>query len=339
MPLDLLLPDLLLPHDAPAPLRELRLPALERWLARADFARSPSRGTVGTLATLYGLAQPAPVAAISLAAENGIPAAAAPAGGWLRADPVHLRIDHDYVRLHDASILDVTREEAKELVRALREHFAADGLEFHVGAGDRWYVRVPEGELPTTRPLPEAVGRDVFGALPQGGGRINWRSAITEAQMVMSPHAVNTQREEAGKPAINSVWFWGEGAAPASVDRRYALVAADDAFARGLATLSAAEVRALPKRLAEVDLVREADTALAVVDTLTAPLRRGDLEAWKREAERLDDQWFATLGDALQRFGAVRLILPTDKETRVATLTPAARWRWFRSRKPLAAHA
>ena len=45
------------------------------------------------------------------------------------------------------------------------------------------------------------------------------------------------------------------------------------------------------------------------------------------------------LGNAIERFDAVRLILPADRDTRVATLTPAARWRWFRSRKPLATHA
>jgi hypothetical protein len=33
------------------------------------------------------------------------------------------------------------------------------------------------------------------------------------------------------------------------------------------------------------------------------------------------------------------VILPSAKETRVAMLTPAAKWRWFRARKPLATHA
>ena len=36
MPLDLLVPDLLPPPDAPAAMRDARLPALEKWLGRAD---------------------------------------------------------------------------------------------------------------------------------------------------------------------------------------------------------------------------------------------------------------------------------------------------------------
>ena len=33
------------------------------------------------------------------------------------------------------------------------------------------------------------------------------------------------------------------------------------------------------------------------------------------------------------------MVLPGPRDTLVATLGPQARWRWFRSRKPLSAHA
>ena len=101
MPLDLLVSDLLLPPDAPAAMRALRLPALEKWLARADLESVPARGAAAWLAAEYALPSPPAVAAISLAGEGE-----AAAGAWMRADPVHLRIDHDYLKLHDASVLD-----------------------------------------------------------------------------------------------------------------------------------------------------------------------------------------------------------------------------------------
>jgi hypothetical protein len=343
MPLDLLVADLLLPPDAPTALRATRLPHLEKWLARADAAKSPSRGAAGALASLHGLPAPAPIAAISLAGEKigdrpqfsaGQKMEVCPRFSWLRADPVHLRIDHDAVKLHDGSILGVSRDEAEELIAALQAHFAPDGLEFFALAPDRWYVRVPEGESPRTTPLPHALGRNVFGLLPEGTGRFNWRSALTEAQMVMSTHAVNARREEEGKLAINSVWFWGEGAAPASVEKRYSLVYANDSFALGLAALSGARLAAPPATLAAVDFD---DAVLVAIDTLTPPLNRGDAAAWQQGAALLERDWFATLGDAIERFGEVRVILPADTGTIVATLTPAARWRWFRARKPLTA--
>src|SRR5258705_3295524 len=131
MPLDLLVPDLLLPPDAPAAMRALRLPALEKWLARANMQTVPGRGADAWLASEYGLASPPAFAAISLAGEGE-----KVEGAWMRADPVHLRVDHDYLKLHDASSLDVQRDEADALVRALQDHFAQDDLEFRAPTPD-----------------------------------------------------------------------------------------------------------------------------------------------------------------------------------------------------------
>lgn len=342
MPLDLLVSDLLLPPDAPTALRALRMRALEKWLARADLQTVPGSSAAAWLAAQYGLPSPPAIAAISLAGEvrpGGQQAGGETAeGAWMRADPVHLRIDHDYLKLHDASILDVQRDEADALVLALQDHFRQDGLEFRAPSPDRWYVRAPAGSLPNTTPVEDALGRDVFGLLP-GNTAINWRSAITEAQMVMGAHEVNARREADGRLAINSVWFWGEGVLPAQVPKRYALVyAKDDAFARGLGLLSGAQVRTLAP-IADVDLARPEDSVLVAIHALTPFLRRGDEAGWKAAAATLDERWFAGVGNAIERFDRVRIILPAGKDTRIATLGGSSRWRWYRTRKPLGAHA
>jgi hypothetical protein len=330
MPLDLVVPDLLLPADAPSALRSARPAFVERWLARADLSTEPAQGAAAWIASAYGLPAPAAYAAIALEGE-GRPAE----GAWLRADPVHLRVERDAVVLHDAALLDVTRGEAQALAAALQSHFAADGIELHAITPDRWYARVPEGELPVTVPLDKAFGRNVFGMLPRGKGRINWPSALTEAQMVLSAHPANL-----GRPlAVNSVWFWGEGTLPSEVARRYALVYADEPFARGLARLSGAEARPLPKSLAEVDLVRDGDAALVVFEGFGRALHRADEAAWLAAADALEQQWFLHLAEAIARFGTVRVVLPAEGRTRIATLTASSRWRWFRPRKPLIAHA
>jgi hypothetical protein len=251
---------------------------------------------------------------------------------------VHLRVERDSLTLHDASILDVTREEAEALVAALQALFAPD-LEFHAQAPDRWYVRVAAAELPVTTPLATARGRNVFGMLPAGTGRINGRAAITEAQMVLSGHEVNVRREAAGLPLVNSVWFWGEGVAPAALGKPYSDIHARDVFTAGLAALSGARLHGVARGIAGIDLVGETDTALVVLDDLTKPLHRVDVAAWRAQAEALDDAWFRDLGEAIARFERVRLVLPSESGSRIATLTPAARRRWFRRSKPLAAHA
>ncbi|HET6264674.1 MAG TPA: hypothetical protein VFD95_07445 [Usitatibacter sp.] len=334
MPLDLVVPDLLPAADAPAAMRELRLPWVERWLVRAERQRIPLRGLNAWLARAFSLPDPPPVAAVTLAADDK------PAPGtWLRADPVHFRIAGDALTLHDAAALDVTAEEAGQLIAALRSHFAADGIELYAPVPDRWYARVPEGEVPRTTALEDAVGRNVFGLLPRGSGRINWGAAITEAQMVLAAQPANSEREAAGKPPINSVWFWGEGAAPARVASPYALAYASDPFAIGLARL--AGIRALPPAasLDRVDAVRPEEWVLAVDDRLTAAVRVGDEGRWIEAARALDESWFARLAEAAERFDGMRLVLPGPRDTLVATISPRARWRWFRKRKALATHA
>jgi len=310
MPLDLLVPDLL-PCDAGSP----RVRSLERWLARADVARDAARGRHGWLANAFGMER-LPVAALERLGEG-----AGREGTWMRADPVHLRVEGDALRLYDASMLALSPEEAASLAASLQQHFSADGVTFSTPAPDRWNVRLERGDAPTTTSLEDAVGRNVYGLLP---AEKQWKNALTEAQMILSGHEVNARREAEGKPAANSVWFWGGGPLPAAHTRPYAAVYSDDALARGLATWSGAQVRALPRGLDDVDLHR-ADDALLV--------------ALPPGAAAFEDRWFVPLGHAVERFDRVRLILPSAAATVVATLTGTARWRWFRFSRPLSAYA
>jgi hypothetical protein len=311
MPLDLLVPDLL-PSDAGSP----RLRSLEQWLARADVAREAVRNRTAWLARTFGV-EPLPVAALERLGA-GLPAD----GAWMRADPVHLRVEGDAIRLYDASILELDHEEAAALSAALQAHFAGDGLEFIVHAPQRWHLRLGDGPAPRTTALDDAAGRNVFGLLPDDA---RWRNNLTEAQMILAGHDVNARREGAGKPAVNSVWFWGGGELPTAAARPYAAIYADDALARGLATWSGAQCAAVPAALESVDLHRAHEAILVALPSGHAP--------------GIDARWFASLGDAVERFDRVRLILPSAAGTVVATLTGSARWRWFRPARPLSAYA
>jgi hypothetical protein len=322
--------DLLIPGLLPAASASARLPHLERWLARADIERDPARHAEAWLARRFGLAS-LPVAAVALAVDE-----APQPGHWLRADPVFARIQGDSLVLHHAAALAISADEARDLVATLRAHFAADGLEFHVPRPDRWYVRVPAEDSPVTTPLPEAIGQDVFRRLPRGAGRINWATAITEAQMMLSGHPVNVARESRRQPPVNAVWFWGEGTLPRDLPRPYARVFASEPFAAGLAHLSGAALAPVPGSIAEVE--GDAPT-LVVLDALNDAANAGDAAAWEHAARNMDAQWLAPLRAALSSRAPVRLVLTASKDTCVATLSSASRWRIFRRPQPLLAHA
>lgn len=332
MALTLLVPDLLPPADAPAALREVRLPALERALGRAAIERVPCDGAEGWLAADWGVPSPAPYAALSLAGDD-----APREGTWLRADPVHLRIERDLVTLRDASVLDVSHGEAEQMAAALQDVFGGDGLEIRAVTPERWYAFIPEAAVPRTTPLHAVVGRDIFTLLPRGGEPLNWRSMITEAQMVLSSHPANAAREASGRPAINSVWFWGEGRLAPAYSARYGRVFAEDALPRGLARVAGVETQALPDRLEAIP--PQSGDALAVVSGLTRPLRRADLDGWVATAKGIDERWIAPAMKAVATFGTVRIVLPGESVAVILTLTPGSRWKVFSKKGRLFDHA
>lgn len=331
MPLTLLVPDLLAPADAPAPLRAARLPALEKALARANASREGVAGAAWLLAR-YGLPASTPLANLTAAAD-GLPPA-----DWLRADPVHQRIERDALVLHDPAVLALARDEAAEAIAALNGFFGADGLAFVAPHPHRWYVRVPDGERPATVAFDEAVGGNPFGRLPSGGTRLRWRSMFSEAQMLLAGLPLNAAREARGAPGLNALWFWGEGDRPVPAATPFARVHADHPVARGLALAAGTPVDEPPASLAALPASRETDT-LVVLDALTACLRRADPEAWIEAARQLEIGWFSGLLAAIPAFGRIRIVLPAERETRVFELDASARWRLFARARAIATHA
>jgi hypothetical protein len=163
-----------------------------------------------------------------------------------------------------------------------------------------------------------------LGALPISRGRINWRQALTEAQMLLSSHEINAAREARGAPAINSLWLWGGGEWPVKVTAPYTAIYADDVFARGLAMASGTRVHRVPDSIAGVE--GDAGSSLVVLD---APSRHS----------RLERDWFEPLREVFKRLSPVRLVLAGPTHTIVADLRrPTLLDRW-RATKPLAAYA
>ena len=306
MNLDIVLPRLL------ASAADVRMPALERWLARGDAGTLAAASLAEVLALQYGLPDPPPYAAIAF-------------GSDLLADPVHIEVGQVAAALHDSAALAITPDEAAALTRDLTRQFTADGIEFQAPLPHRWSVRVPAGEVPATIPLERALRENTAAMLPRGTGRIKWPSVLTEIQMFLASHEVNARREDQGKPTINSVWLWGGGAAPASLPPRYALVHAEDAFTRGLASRSGVRAAPVPAGYAGIDAVGSNQSVLLVMEDPAGAA--------------LDERWFVPLADALRRFDAVRLLLPRRRDTLVSRIGRGARWRWMRRSRALASHA
>jgi len=135
---------------------------------------------------------------------------------YMFADPVHLQADMDHAILTSSEDLNINAEEAALLCDSLNRHFNQDGLDFIVLQNKQWLVSTTDKIQLNTTPLVEAVGRNVNFILPEGEGATHWKKILTEAQMLMHLHEVNTAREKESKLSINSLWFHGSGNLPAS---------------------------------------------------------------------------------------------------------------------------
>ena len=181
----LVITDLFLPNDLAAEICSgLHLPALEKMLARgASMGSDPSTSSGRTgegasledlLCKIFGVpCQPdAPIAPVS-ALFDGLGE-----GCWLRADPVHLRLQRDQLVL--LPNVEVSAGEATQLCFALNEHFAGQGMEFFAPHPQRWYVRLDRLPDIKTVPLSQAAGRNVNGLLPKGAGAMRWHQLFNE---------------------------------------------------------------------------------------------------------------------------------------------------------------
>jgi hypothetical protein len=306
----LLLPDLFWPdRDFPDIYRGLATPALERLLAKgrrhAEAGSDETEPTTPTTAETwlcqrFGVDRQAdwPAAPYCLLADGGEPGK----HHWLRADPVHLKLEGNQLVLADSGVFALSQQEAESLADSLNAHFADQGLLFHPLRPDRWYLRVAQSPALETTPLAQAAGRSIDPLLPRGADAPAWRARMNEIQMLLHGHAVNEQREAAGQLPINSVWLWGGGNIADAVPGRFSAVWSADPFAAGLAQAARIPARALPGDAAQFFRASPSEGVnLILLDALRGAARYGDAHGWRESLAQLERDWFAPLLEALRR--------------------------------------
>ena len=188
-----------------------RAPALAHLLAMAGAPAREEGGIAAALAARYGVLRQIdwPLAPIRLAALGVDPADAY----WLAADPVTLAVGRSDVLL-EGVVADLTRADADALVATLNAHFAGDGLMFVAPRPDAIFVRAAASTRLATNPPDAGLGRPLRLLLPTGPDANAWRRWQSEIEMLLHDHPVNVERERAGRPQANCVWFSGGGTLP-----------------------------------------------------------------------------------------------------------------------------
>lgn len=304
----LIITDLFLPGDFAAEVSaKLCLPALEKILARGTSIKSDTKLTLDeTLCGLFSIpcTSGAPIASLS-AAFDGLGD-----GHWLRADPVHVRLQREQVVLLPK--VNISTDEAMALCASLNAHFADQGMEFFAPHPERWYVKLTEHPDITTVPLSQVAGRNIHGNLPGGGGGRRWHQLFNEIQMLLFAHPLNEAREARGELPINSVWFWGGGAA-ATAQCDYSRASSDGFELEMLA--AAARIPYTPWQPAW-----QGEEGLLVWTGLRAALQGGDLAAWRDALQQFEHGYAQPLWHALRSGQIAQLqvdIVGTDRQSRL----------------------
>lgn len=289
--------------------------AIARTLGRADRSQVGESGERAQLLRHFQLLPRGwPVAALT----RGFDANDAPLSAWLRADPVYVRPDINGARLlaHDQA-MQLGQDDIDALLPALRPLFGDTGFTIDAPTPTRWYLRLPrESKLPVFAAPADALGADLFEHLPEGPEGRRWRALLSEAQVVLHNHPHNAVRISAGKPPVNSLWFWGGGILPDHVTTPLASIHSDDTTLLALASAARAQAAPLPAGFAPM-----------AADTLH------DLRAIRRVAA-LESDWLAPALAAVQRGELERLRLDFEDGTGFS-IEKRQRWRFWR--KPLTA--
>jgi len=297
----LLVPDLFWPDREFRDIyRGLETPALAQLLAKGRRRHAETASVEAWLCDQFTVErrQDLPVAPYSLLADGGVPGA----HHWLRADPVHLKLDGGRLALADSSTFSISQQEAESFADSLNAHFFDDGLAFCPLRPDRWYLRVEPAPALETTELAAAAGRGIDALLPRGADAQTWRARLNEVQMLLHGHAVNEARERAGSLPVNSIWIWGGGTMAEVGSAPFDAVWCRDPFAAGLAQAARIAAHDLPESAADLLRASASDGVnLIVLDRLRRAAQYGDAHGWREDLALLEREWFAPLLKALRQ--------------------------------------
>lgn len=246
---------------------------------------------------------------------------------WLRADPVHLILQRDSFSLSEPAPLAVEPQDAQALLASLNQHFAADGLQFHIGDSGRWYLRLETAPAICTSVPEAAMGRDISPFMPQGEGAAEWNRLLNEMQMLLFEHPVNQAHEARGEPAINSIWLSGGGVLTNAIDPSDKVIYANSPLAKGLASTANLPCFAVP------------ETA-AVLLNQGVNQGKGEVVLVLDNAQDADSKWFVPLLQSLRsrKITQLTINLAVRDQLLQVSVTPIDLWKVWRKTKPLEAY-
>lgn len=126
----------------------------------------------------------------------------------------------------DYSAGEISTQEAKELIDAVKKALSNEEFSFYAGVSYRHCLIIKDGSTETNLTPPHDIsGRVIGDYLPSGKDGEKLLDLIERSGDVLKNHPINLERIKKGKNPATHIWFWGAGTKPSldEFEQKYGL--------------------------------------------------------------------------------------------------------------------
>ena len=258
----------------------------------------------------------------------------------LRCNIVTLSEDEAYEEktIIDHSSGEITTEEAKVLIDAVKKELETEEFQYYPGISYRHLTIWDRGETVDLTPPHDILGKQIGEYLPK---ETKLREMMEKSFDILDRHPINEKRREMGLNPANSIWFWGAGTRPALDDfeektgKKGAMVSAVDLL-KGIAVgthmlnldvegaTGGLDTNYKGKAMAAVDSLTKdgADVVYIHVEAPDEMGHQGSVKNKVKAIEFLDDQVIRVVAEELKKRGEeFRMLIGPDHPTPISIRT------------------
>lgn len=258
----------------------------------------------------------------------------------LRCNIVTLSEDETYEEktIIDHSSGEITTEEARVLIDAVKKGLETDEFQYYPGVSYRHLTIWDHGETVELTPPHDILGKQIGEYLPK---ETKLREMMEKSFDILDRHPINEKRREMGLNPANSIWFWGAGTRPALDDfeektgKKGAMVSAVDLL-KGIAVgthmlnldvegaTGGLDTNYKGKAMAAVDSLTKdgADVVYIHVEAPDEMGHQGSVKNKVKAIEFLDDQVIRVVAEELKKRGEeFRMLIGPDHPTPISIRT------------------
>ena len=245
-------------------------------------------------------------------------------------------------KMADHSAGHISTEEAKALIKELREQLGNERFQLFAGVSYRHLLVFKGMDFDVqTYPPHDYIGRKIEKILPRGKGAEMLIDLMARSQQLFNNHDINKVRKDLGENQVSSIWLWGQGKRilMESFQKRFgikgATITAVD-LARGLSKLIGFDLIDVPgatgfidtnyqgKASAAIEALDKYDLVFVHIEAPDEASHNGNAEMKKKAVEQIDKYIVGPVLEALHKYESWRILVMPDHPTPISTKAHSA---------------